>query len=67
MILPNDLAIYFIEQKETDSKIYEVELNNRGEFIEPPTGLLSFFSDDYFETVKWTKTIAKIASQENDK
>lgn len=66
LISPSDLAIYFIEQKESESKIHYVELNNRGEFINPPKSLLSFFSDDYYETVKWTKTIAEIASQESD-
>jgi predicted ATPase len=67
LISPTDLSIYFIEQKDSGSVIHNVEVSNRGEFIDPPKKLLAFFSDDYIETVKWTNTIAKIASHEGER
>lgn len=60
-IKPEQIAIYFIETSDEGSQVHKVLVNNRGEFINPPEQLGTFFSDDYSEIVKWSQTIAQIS------
>lgn len=64
-INPEDVALYFIENIENHSKVHEVKVNEKGEFVEPPENFSSFFSDDFDETVQWSKTIAKLNEGDN--
>ena len=61
IIKPEDVAIYFIESDEGSSKVHNVNLNEKGEFIDSPIKFNTFFSDDYEETIKWSQALAKIS------
>jgi hypothetical protein len=63
---PNEIAVYFIEHLEDQSRVHRVSVNSTGAFVKPPQGLNSFFSDDYSETVIWSQAISRIAREALD-
>jgi predicted ATPase len=60
---PHDVVIYFIEQLGVQSHVYQVLPNELGAFIDPPERFRSFFSDDYEETIEWSRVAAQIAQE----
>lgn len=62
---PNDIAIYFIENKNSTSIAHHLKINEKGEFVDLPDEFAKFFSDDFNEHLQINNTLGKIYAKEN--
>ncbi|MEA1869810.1 MAG: AAA family ATPase [Euryarchaeota archaeon] len=63
--IPKEMVgIYFIEWKDGESVVSRIELDDYGQMVNVPEGFKTFFSDDFEETMKITKEIAKRHAKE---
>jgi len=63
-IIPDNIAIYFIENQEGESVAHRIPMNNRGEFENPPERFKKFFTDDFEEIMKINFALAQISASE---
>ena len=56
MLLPNQLAVYFINRKDNVSTVTQIEVGPYGDLLSTPEGFEDFFSDDVIETAERMRT-----------
>jgi len=60
----NEVAVYYISNKDGYSKTTEIQFDDSGNFLSPPEEFLDFFSDDFQEILKISEITAKIKQKE---
>jgi predicted ATPase len=64
MLLPNQLAVYFVNRKDGVSTTTQIEVGPYGDLLSTPEGFEDFFSDDMIETAERMRV--RLASMRKD-
>ncbi|OQX14811.1 MAG: hypothetical protein BWK80_41505 [Desulfobacteraceae bacterium IS3] len=59
-IMPDNIAIYFIENQNGQSIAHKIKLNDKGDFENPPDDFRKLFTDDFEEVMKINAALAQM-------
>ena len=61
---PNHVAIYYVEKARKETLVHRLSMDETGTFMDSPGEFLTFFSDDYYESLARAKALGTIKQRD---